>query len=89
MKKLTSIQLTKDQVSVLGRPNFACANMAKVLIAGGLYAEGPPKAEYEQAVFIHWASNLLDKHGENWGKEGDKILKELCEKIKGISNDTP
>ncbi len=34
------------------------------------------KAEYEQAVYIHWASNLLDKHGDNWRDEGNKIIQQ-------------
>ena len=76
------ITLTKDQISILGRPNFSCAVAAKILVAGGLYEDKGRKAEYEQAVYIHWASSLLDKHGERWAEEGNKIIYELCERLK-------
>lgn len=85
-----SITLTKNQIWILGRPNFACAGVAKLLIAGELYEDVAKKAEYEQAVYIHWASNLLDKHGDNWWEEGNQILKDLCkqlvEKKEAVSN---
>lgn len=76
----TSITLTKNQISILGRPNFACARIAQLLIKAGLY-EGKAKAEHEQAVFIHWASNLLDKHGDDWGSEADKIIEDLLQQL--------
>ena len=38
-------------------------------------------AEYEQAVYIHWASDLLDKHGDNWLKEGNKIMQGIAHKL--------
>lgn len=74
------IELSKSQIEVLGRPCFACARVAHLLIASGIYADGPKKAEYEQAVFIHWASGLLDSHGADWVAAADKIIKELLEK---------
>lgn len=75
------ITLTENQISILGRPNFACADVAKLLMKMGVYEQGPPKAEYEQAVYIHWASDLLDKHGDNWKEEASKILKDLISKL--------
>lgn len=74
------IKLTKNQIDILGRPNFACAQVAKLLIAFKLYEDKESKAEYEQAVYIHWASDLLEKHGDDWKAEGNKIIKELCDK---------
>lgn len=74
------ITLTENQINILGRPNFACARIAQLLIKAGLY-EGKTKAEHEQAIFIHWASNLLDKHGDDWGSEAAKILQELIKDI--------
>ncbi len=68
------IKLTDDQISVLGRPNFACAHMAKMLIAGGMYEDKAKKAEYEQAVFIHFSLDMLEKHGDNWMEEANKVL---------------
>ena len=69
--------LSDDEIEILGRPNFACASVAKLLISAGLYEDKAKKAEYEQAVFIHWASNLLREHGDNWKKEAARILDEL------------
>jgi len=74
------IELSEDEVWVLGRPNFACSQVAKILIEAGVYKKGPSKAEYEQAVWIHWASDLLDTHGSNWKIEGNNQIKELAAK---------
>ena len=76
------IELTKDQIFILGRPNFACAAIAKLLIKSGLYAEKGKKAEYEQAVYIHWASDLFDNYGSDWGVEANKIIDVLCKQLK-------
>ena len=69
MTEPNPIELTKSQVDVLGRPNFACHDMARLLIAKGVYKDGPRKAEFEQAVCIHWMHSLLEKHGENWNEK--------------------
>ena len=71
------ITLTEQQISVLGRPNFLCSGVAKILIHCGLYAPGPNKAEYEQAVCIHWTSELLRTHGDNWCAEAKRIIDSL------------
>jgi hypothetical protein len=76
------IKLSDDEILILGRPNFACAKIAKVLIASGVYEKGAEKAEYEQAVFIHWASNLLKEHGSNWRKEFNEIINAKIESLK-------
>lgn len=68
------IELSKEQISVLGRPNFACARIAQVLIRTEVYAPVRACAEYEQAVFIHWASRLVEKHGEKWAEVADALL---------------
>jgi len=68
------IELSKEQISVLGRPNFACARIAQVLIRTGVYAPVRANAEYEQAVFIHWASGLVEQHGEKWAEVADRLL---------------
>ncbi len=73
------IQLSESEIAILGRPNFACAGIAKVLIDHGVYEKGAAKAEYEQAVYIHWASNLLKEHGENWKLHGNNIIRDLLE----------
>lgn len=76
------ITLTDNQIAILGNPNFACARISKFLIEMGIYEDKAKKAEYEQAVYIHWASNLLDKYGDNWRGEGDKIIGDLLQKYK-------
>ena len=58
--------------SILGRPNFACAGIAKRLRGMG-YAI-PQKAEEEQAATIHWLVNLYLKHGENWATHANAAL---------------
>ena len=75
------ITLCKAQIEILGRPNFSCAPFAKLLIARGVYEDKEKKAEYEQAVFIHWASALYDLHGENWMEEGNKIMVSLAKEV--------
>jgi hypothetical protein len=75
------IKLTENQIKILGIPNFACAQQAKLLIACGVYEDKESKAEYEQAVFIHWASELLTEHGQDWSKEGNKVLKKCAEQV--------
>lgn len=82
------IKLTKNQIDILGRPNFACAQVAKLLIASELYEDKESKAEYEQAVYIHWASDLLEKHGDAWRDEGNKILENLIDAIKLLDSVT-
>lgn len=75
------IKLTEDQITIMGKPNFACATPAKILIASGEYEDKAKKAEYEQAVFIHWALGLHELYGENWAKKGNKIIASLVEKL--------
>lgn len=70
------IKLTDDQIDILGRPNFACAQIAKLLIRAGVYEDKAKKAEYEQAVYIHWAQGLLEEHGDGWREAGLTILKQ-------------
>jgi len=76
------IHLNEQEIFILGRPNFACARMAKLLISSGLYEDKAKKAEYEQAVFIHWAMDLYGKHGDKWTYKADEILQDLNEKQK-------
>jgi len=75
------IILTETQIDILGKPNFTCGRWAKLLIAAGVYEDKAKKSEYEQAVFIHWASALYELHGDNWMEEGDKIMKDIANKL--------
>lgn len=77
VRVILMIELTTNQIEILGRPNFSCANIAKVLIISGLYENKEETAEYEQAVYIHWASNLLSTYGEQWKEEARRILSGL------------
>lgn len=81
------IELSDEQVFIYGRPNFTCSAVAKLLIAAGVYAAGPSKAEYEQAVYIHWASELFIEHGEVWRNVANEILEAASNKISQPSND--
>ncbi|QBC44424.1 hypothetical protein [Iodobacter fluviatilis] len=76
------IKLSDTQIDILGRPNFARTQIAKLLIAAGIYEDKAKKAEYEQAVFIHWAMALLNEHGEKWREVAQAKLAEYDEKIK-------
>lgn len=71
------IKLTENQIAIFGRPNFLCSPIAKLLISHGIYERGPNKAEYEQAVCVHWCSGLLQKHGDDWRGIAKHILKDL------------
>lgn len=75
------IKLNDDEIAIMGKPNFACAGAAKLLIASGAYEDKAKKAEYEQAVFIHWALALYKEHGADWRIEGEKILKERHQQL--------
>lgn len=67
------IDLTRSEIEIMGAPNFSCAQRAKILMRAGIYRR-IEKAEYEQAIYIHWALDLYKKHGENWMEIGNKIL---------------
>jgi hypothetical protein len=73
------IKLNDDEIQILGTPCFASANNARLLIEAGIYEDKVKKTEYEQAVFSHWALSLYEKYGEDWKKEGNKILKKCHE----------
>ena len=75
------IELTNDEIEIFGKPNFACAHYARILIAAGVYKAAGNKAEYEQAVFMHWASELLKVHGKNWRDVGKKQLRKYLSSI--------
>lgn len=75
------ITLSEAQIEIMGKPNFACSPISNFLISYGVYAPKPDKhkAEYEQAVFIHWANVLYELHGDSWRKEASIILDLLRE----------
>lgn len=80
------IILDDTQIEIMGRPNFRCALIAKLLIGAGVYEDKAQKAEYEQAVFIHWALGLVEQHGaDKWQAVADGILTTIVKNI----DDTP
>lgn len=80
------IELTQNQIDIMGRPNFACAKVAKLLMVAGAYSKGPKKAEYEQAVYIHWALDLMARHGDEWRTFGEEILRGYADKLASNSH---
>jgi hypothetical protein len=57
---------------ILGRPNFACADIARLLRKTGQKVE--KRAEDEQAVAIHLMLSMYMKHGADWRTHGDAEL---------------
>lgn len=80
------ITLTDTQIEIMGRPNFKCALIAKLLIGAGVYEDKAKKAEYEQAVYIHWSLGLVEQHGaDKWQDAADGILTTIVKNL----DDTP
>ncbi|MBR8054198.1 hypothetical protein [Burkholderia vietnamiensis] len=59
-------ELIDDLRHVLGRPNFWCGRIARVMRAAG--ADIKTKAEDEQAHVLHWLVKLVLDHGAEWQK---------------------
>lgn len=64
--------LGESMRSILGRPNFACAGIARQLRALGHAI--PHKAEEEQAAVIYWLLGIFLKHGEDWASHANAAL---------------
>lgn len=67
-------EMTPDLMEILGRPNFACREIAQVLKADG--ADIPPKAEAEQAHAIYF---LLSHYVASPGNWQETATDELCD----------
>lgn len=52
---------------ILGRPNFACGQLAQMLRLGGQEIER--RAEHEQAAVIYFLLNIYLKHGSGWAEK--------------------
>lgn len=69
------LELDDELKWILGRPNFVCGGVAKMLRKRGQVIE--PRAEAEQAACIHWMLNLYLRHGAAaWRDAADAILAE-------------
>lgn len=77
-------QLTDEMQEILGRPCFACANIAWRLHELGLY-KVERKAEAEQAAAIHWMLSLYLTHGSEWRSIGEQILRASKPENSGIN----
>lgn len=72
------IILNKEQIAILGKPNFACTGIARRLHELELY-NVEKKSEDEQAAAIHFMLALYEKHGDDWRVEANKILQKRKE----------
>ncbi|CAB3857461.1 hypothetical protein LMG3410_02103 [Achromobacter aegrifaciens] len=52
---------------ILGRPNFACGQLAQMLRLGGQEIER--RAEHEQAAVIYFLLKIYLKHGNGWAEK--------------------
>ena len=65
-------ELNPDLIDILGRPNFTCIRIAKLLRLSGI--DIAAKAEAEQATVIHYLLGFYLKHGSQWAKKADEDL---------------
>lgn len=67
------MELNEETKFILGRPNFWCGGIARLLRKRGY--DIPLKSEDEQAYVIHWMLCLYEEHGsEFWGEKAREIL---------------
>lgn len=64
---------------ILGRPNFACAEIAVLLRAAG--QDIATKAEAEQAAVIHWMLTKYAAHGIHWWTHCREELQAVAERV--------
>ena len=76
-------ELTPDLIEILGRPNFACGEIAHAMRAGG--QDIPRKAEGEQAAVIHWMLGFYLEHGPDWRMAAGNALNEIIVKANAAS----
>jgi hypothetical protein len=77
----TTISFDDVAAKILGRPNFSCGGIAKLLRQGSHLIE--TKAEAEQAYVIFWLLRLYEQYGADWDNQGDLILREYANKSDG------
>lgn len=64
--------LDAEMRKILGRPNFACIQLANNLRTLGY--EIPAKSEEEQGTVIYWMLSLYMQHGKEWEAAARDIL---------------
>ena len=67
------MELNKDTIFILGRPNFWCHTIAVRMRELG--HEVPSKAEEEQAHVINLMLEHYEKHGEAWRDQLENYLR--------------
>lgn len=65
-------ELNKDLEEILGRTNFVCGPIARVLRVRG--HEIKEKAEAEQAFVLHWLLTMYEQHGKDWRDKAVEYL---------------
>lgn len=68
-------KLNDDLLDILGRPNFACISIARILKASGW--DIPPKAEAEQASVIFFTLKHWIADPANWRANAGAELQAL------------
>ncbi len=67
------LTLSEDEKSILGRPNFACGQIAERMRQMGI--DCPKKAEAEQALVIFTMLEFHKSDGEAWAEKMNEWLK--------------
>lgn len=57
-------ELNEHLIAILGRPNFMCIEIARLLRTAGQVIE--KEAEHEQAAVIHFLLGFYIEHGIHW-----------------------
>lgn len=66
------LALSDDEKSIMGRPNFACGNIARRMREMGF--EVAEKAEEEQAVVIWTMLEFYKEFGKDWSGKMSEFL---------------
>ncbi|WP_202842071.1 hypothetical protein [Luteimonas saliphila] len=72
-RQATLPTLDDELRDILGRPNFACIELANTLRQCG--HDIRRRAEDEQAAVIHWCLGLYLKHGSKWREAGNEEVR--------------
>ena len=84
LDRVTNMSGTLRQI--LGRPNFACVQLAALL---RLDAQRIPKTSTaEQAAVIHWILCLYIKHGDTYGKAAEAEIDRLTSELNNSEGQT-
>jgi hypothetical protein len=71
------LELTDDLVEILGRPNFICGAIARLLDLTGVSKLAKHRAENEQASAIYFLLNMYIRYGSAWWTEARQKLARL------------